>query len=143
MAQVHVRAETPMLGLGWHAEVTVERTPLVDAAIDDGRLTVIGAEPDGPLRGEALDAALRAHGLQLTGTARVKRGRLTRHINEVHDGDWSDTTDVGEGRRALGEGGEDGEGGEGDAPPPGTTQLPPPTVPVIPPRPAGTTAPAS
>jgi hypothetical protein len=77
---VRVRAETPMLGLGWHEEITLTRTPLIEAAIADGRFTVLDAGgEEQPLKGAALDAALDAAGLPTTGKAEDKRARLDAH----------------------------------------------------------------
>ena len=77
MADVRVRCETPMLGLRWGSEVTVTRTPLVEAAIAEGRLTVLDAEGEAkPLAGSALDRALREAELSTAGTADAKRARL-------------------------------------------------------------------
>lgn len=88
MAEVKVRAETPMLGLSVGSETTVERSALVDAAIDDGRLTVLDeGAGEGPLRGEALDDALREHGLSTSGRADAKRRRLDAHMDGEHSDD--------------------------------------------------------
>jgi hypothetical protein len=72
---VKVRAETPIFGIAWGQEATLERTPAVSAAIDEGRLTLIGGG-DAFLKGEALDDALRDAGLSTSGTANEKRARL-------------------------------------------------------------------
>lgn len=81
MSDVRVRTETPMLGLAWYEEVTLTRTPLVEAAIAEGRLTVLGADgEEQPLRGAALDAALESAGLPTTGKAAEKRARLEEHL---------------------------------------------------------------
>lgn len=80
MSDVRVRTETPMLGLAWYEEVTLTRTPLVEAAIAEGRLTVLdGDGEEQPLKGAALDAALDSAGLPTTGTAAAKRARLEEH----------------------------------------------------------------
>lgn len=62
-----MRAETPMLGIGWRGEVRVTRTPLVDALIGQGRLVVLatydddGGEHDGGVAGGVqVDAAAPA-----------------------------------------------------------------------------------
>jgi hypothetical protein len=79
-ADVRVRTETPMLGLAWGEEVTLTRTPLVEAAIAEGRLTVLDSDGDpAPLRGAALEAALEAAGLPTSGSADDKRARLAEH----------------------------------------------------------------
>jgi hypothetical protein len=79
-ADVRVRTETPMLGLAWGEEVTLTRSPLVEAAIAEGRLTVLDSDGDpAPLKGAALDAALEAAGLPTAGTADAKRARLEEH----------------------------------------------------------------
>ena len=78
MADVRVRCETPMLGLAWGAEVTLTRTPLVEAALAEGRFTLLDAEgEEKPLAGAALDQALRDADLSTAGTAAQKRARLT------------------------------------------------------------------
>lgn len=80
MADVRVRTETPMLGLAWYEEVTLTRTPLVDAAIAEGRLTVLDDEgEEAPLRGGALDAALAAAELPTSGSVAEKQARLAEH----------------------------------------------------------------
>lgn len=77
---VRVRTETPMLGLHWGEEITLARTPLVDAAIAEGRLTVLDADGDEqPLKGDTLDQALKAAGLSTSGSAAAKRTRLEEH----------------------------------------------------------------
>lgn len=74
---VRVRAETPMLGLAWGQVVTVSRTPLVEAAIAEKRLTVLdGDGAPAPLRGELLEQALRERELPTGGTADEKRARV-------------------------------------------------------------------
>jgi hypothetical protein len=74
-----------MLGLAWGEEITLARTRLVEAAIADGRLTVLEEVHAGTeLRGEELDEALRAHGLPTHGLVRAKRSRLTRHLHSEH-----------------------------------------------------------
>lgn len=79
-ADVRVRTETPMLGLAWGEEVTLTRSPLVEAAIAEGRLTVVSsAGEEQPLKGAALDAALEAADLPTSGTAADKRARLAEH----------------------------------------------------------------
>lgn len=79
MAEIRVRVETGMLGKAAGQEVMLELTPLVQAAIDDQRLTVL-EQPDGEeppvLKGAALDQALKDRGLPLTGSADEKRARL-------------------------------------------------------------------
>lgn len=77
---VRVRTETPMMGLAWGQIVTLTRTPLVEAAIAEGRLTVLdAADEEQPLKGAALDAALEGAGLPTTGKADEKRARLAEH----------------------------------------------------------------
>lgn len=77
---VRVRTETPMLGLAWYEEITLARTPLVEAAIAEGRLTVIDEDgAEAPLRGAALDAALAAAELSTSGTVAEKQARLAEH----------------------------------------------------------------
>lgn len=72
-----------MLGLPWGQEATLARTPLVEAAIADGRLTVLDADGQpAPLRGDALDDALRAAELPTTGKVAEKRARLEAHRAE-------------------------------------------------------------
>lgn len=73
--QIRVRVETGMLGAAAGTERTLELTPLVQAAILDGRLTPLDQEPP-ELKGAALDEALRARSLPLTGSADEKRARL-------------------------------------------------------------------
>jgi hypothetical protein len=73
---VKVRAETPIFGIAWGQEATLERTPAVAAAIEEGRLTLLGGAGSGFLRGEALEEALREAGLSTSGTADQKRARL-------------------------------------------------------------------
>lgn len=81
MTDVRVRTETPMLGLAWYEEVTLARTPLVEAAIAEGRLTVLSTEGEvEPLKGNALDLALSNAGLPTTGKADEKRARLAEHL---------------------------------------------------------------
>jgi hypothetical protein len=72
---VKVRAETPIFGIAWGQEATLERTPAVAAAIEEGRLTLLGSGGTF-LRGEALEQALRDAGLSMAGTANEKRARL-------------------------------------------------------------------
>lgn len=92
---VRVRAEVPMIGVTIGHVVVMERTALVEAAIADGRFTVIPDEEDGDeaLRGEALDQALRDHGLRLTGRAQDKRRRLDAHMAGEHSNDELDDQD--------------------------------------------------
>jgi hypothetical protein len=80
VAVVHVIAETPVFGLRWRQEAELERTPLVDAAIEAGRLTVVGkaGSPSGPSKAE-VDAALEAAGLSTAGSLADKRARLQAH----------------------------------------------------------------
>jgi hypothetical protein len=74
MATVHVRAETAVFDLGWYDEMITERTPLIEAAIAEGRLTVL--EDEGPPRGAELDQRLRDLGLSTSGTVAEKQERL-------------------------------------------------------------------
>lgn len=48
MADVLVQCETPMLGLEWRQQVRLTVTPLVAAAIAQGRLTVLAEYPAEP-----------------------------------------------------------------------------------------------
>jgi len=86
---VTVRAETPIFGIAWGQEATLERTPMVSAAIDQGRLTLLSSTAT-ILRGEALDRALRDAELSTSGTADEKRARLADwregggEVEEVH-----------------------------------------------------------
>lgn len=77
--QIRVRVETGMIGKAVGETVDLTLTPLVQAAINDQRLTVV-EQPDGEdppeLKGAALDEALRQRGLPLTGSADEKRARL-------------------------------------------------------------------
>lgn len=83
---VRVRAEVPFLGLAWGQETTLTRSPLVEAAIAEGRFTVVTTTGEQqPLRGDALDEALRAADLPLTGTAGEKRARLAAHRQALAD----------------------------------------------------------
>ena len=78
MTEIRARVETGMMGANVGDVVTLDATPLVLAAIRDGRLTPL----DGPapeLKGEALDQALRARDLPTSGTADEKRARLAEH----------------------------------------------------------------
>lgn len=77
--KIRVKVNTGMLGAAAGSVVDLVLTPLVQAAIDDQRLTVseqpAGAEPP-ELKGAALDQALRDRQLPLTGSAAEKRARL-------------------------------------------------------------------
>jgi hypothetical protein len=98
VTDVRVRTETPMLGLAWGEEITLARTPIVAAAIADGRLTVIdaGGDPE-PLRGELLDEALRSAGLPTTGRVADKQARLAAH----QAGDYAQGGDLPAGGDAV------------------------------------------
>jgi hypothetical protein len=83
-SSIRVRVETTMMGATVGEIVTVELTPLTQAAIDDGRLTPVPADdqPTGEmpeLKGEALDQALRDRQLSTSGTAAEKRARLAEN----------------------------------------------------------------
>jgi len=78
MTEIRARVETGMMGAAVGDVVTLDATPLVLAAVRDGRLTVLD-QPAPELKGEALDQALRERGLSLSGTADEKRARLAEH----------------------------------------------------------------
>jgi len=90
--QVTVKVETAMLGVQYGQRVTVARTRLVQAAIDDGRLTIVEqpGEPTPELKGEALDQALRRRELPLTGSADEKRAAVAAWDAEHPDGPSTD-----------------------------------------------------
>lgn len=79
-AEVRVRAETPMLGLHYGQETTVTRSPLVEAAIADGRFTVVNDDGEEErLRGAVLDGVLEAAGLPTGGSLAERQARLDAH----------------------------------------------------------------
>lgn len=82
-SDVRVRANVPFLGLGVGEETTLTRSKLVEAAIAEGRFTVVSSDgEEAPLKGAALEAALNAADLSTAGTADEKRARLAAHLEQ-------------------------------------------------------------
>lgn len=85
-ADVRVRAETAFLGLAPGGEITLTRTALVEAAIASGRFTVLDSDgAPAPLKGAALEDALKAADLPTSGSADEKRARLAAHLEAEAD----------------------------------------------------------